>query len=68
VPLDRRRVETTDAGRTWHPFAYSDEAAAGVPSVFVFADDKVGYATVRGDVRRTVDGGAHFVMVKSSWP
>jgi photosystem II stability/assembly factor-like uncharacterized protein len=66
--LQPAALETTDAGKTWHPFAYSDEEAAGVPSVFVFADDKVGYATVRGDVRRTVDGGAHFVMVKNSWP
>lgn len=60
--------ETTDAGKTWHTFTYHDEEAAGVPSTFVFADDKVGYATVRGDIRRTVDGGANFVQIKSSWP
>jgi len=61
-------LETTDAGKTWHSFTYSDEEAAGVFSTFVFATDKVGYATVRGDIRRTVDGGATFVMIKNSWP
>lgn len=61
-------LETTDAGKTWHSFVYSDEEAAGVFSTFVFATDKVGYATVRGDIRRTVDGGATFVMIKNSWP
>lgn len=61
-------LETTDAGKTWHSFTYGDEEAAGVFSTFVFATDKVGYATVRGDIRRTVDGGASFVMIKNSWP
>ena len=61
-------LETTDAGASWHAFAYQDQEAAGVPSNFVFFDDRVGYATARGDVRRTVDGGAHFLLVKGTWP
>jgi photosystem II stability/assembly factor-like uncharacterized protein len=61
-------LETTDAGKTWHAFTHTDEEAAGVYSTFVFATDKVGYATVRGDIRRTVDGGANFVLIKGTWP
>ena len=60
--------ETTDAGKTWHSFSYSDEEAAGVSSNFVFATETVGYGTVRGDLRRTLDGGHTFVMIKNSWP
>jgi hypothetical protein len=58
-------VETTDAGVTWHlyPSAYSQ--AAPIAADFVFADSKVGYGTVRGEISRTVDGGLHWVSVKS---
>ncbi|HET7420543.1 MAG TPA: hypothetical protein VFL27_09200, partial [Candidatus Dormibacteraeota bacterium] len=58
-------LETTDAATSWHAFTYKDEEAAGVQSVFVFVDEKVGYATVRGDLRRTTDGGATFVLIKN---
>ncbi len=60
--------ESTDGGRSWHPFSDDYSDAAGVASQFVFADAMVGYGTVRGDVHRTVDGGAHWSLVKSSWP
>jgi photosystem II stability/assembly factor-like uncharacterized protein len=60
--------ETTDAGQTWHGFTTDYQTAGGVPSVFVFADDKVGYGTVRGELQRTVDGGAHWERIKNSWP
>jgi photosystem II stability/assembly factor-like uncharacterized protein len=61
-------LESTDAGKSWHPFTTDYNDAAGVSSVFVFADDKVGYSTVRGDVHRTVDGGGHWELIKTSWP
>jgi photosystem II stability/assembly factor-like uncharacterized protein len=60
-------LETTDAGKTWHSFT-NDYQGSAVASVFVFVDDKVGYGSVRGQVSRTVDGGAHWVRIKNSWP
>ena len=60
--------ETLDAGQDWHAYSSDYQDAAGVSSVFVFADDKVGYGTVRGGVHRTVDGGAHWETIKGSWP
>jgi photosystem II stability/assembly factor-like uncharacterized protein len=65
---DSTGLETTDAGKTWHTFVTDYADAAGVASVFVFGDDRVGYGTVRGGVHRTVDGGSHWVMVKNAWP
>lgn len=57
--------ETTDAGKTWHPFTSDYVAAAGVPGVIAFGDELVGYSTNRGGIYRTVDGGAHWVKVKT---
>jgi hypothetical protein len=31
----------------------------------VFADDRVGYATVRGLIQRSQDGGAHWSAIRS---
>jgi len=61
-------LETTDAGHTWHSFTSDYNDAAGVASDFVFANANVGYATVRGDLHRTQDGGHHWEMIKTSWP
>jgi photosystem II stability/assembly factor-like uncharacterized protein len=60
--------ETNDAGQTWHSFTTDYSDAAGVASTFVFGGDKVGYGTVSGGVHRTLDGGAHWEMIKTSWP
>ena len=57
--------ETTDAGATWHAFASDYSQAAPVAADFVFADSQVGYGTVRGEISRTVDGGLHWVQIKS---
>lgn len=56
-------VESTDAGATWH--AYATDYAQAAPSVpeIVFADTSVGYATVRGAIQRTSDGGAHWLPI-----
>jgi photosystem II stability/assembly factor-like uncharacterized protein len=66
--LQPSALETTNAGKSWHSFATNYSDAAGVASVVVFADENVGYATVRGDIRRTLDGGAHWELIKTSWP
>jgi photosystem II stability/assembly factor-like uncharacterized protein len=60
-------LETTNAGKTWHEVATDYSDAAGVAPDFVFADSQVGYATVRGDFHRTLDGGAHWTMPPTPW-
>jgi photosystem II stability/assembly factor-like uncharacterized protein len=57
--------ETTDGGATWHAFItdYS-QAAPDTPDI-VFGDPLVGYATVRGAIQRTVDGGVHWTTIKT---
>jgi photosystem II stability/assembly factor-like uncharacterized protein len=60
-------AQTSDAGKTWQAFAsgYPTAAMAGQVS---FASEIVGYATNRGVVYRTIDGGAHWSAIKTSWP
>jgi photosystem II stability/assembly factor-like uncharacterized protein len=57
--------ETLDGGETWHPYASDYGQAAPIASVVLFGDPLVGYATVRGSIQRTTDGGAHWVMIKT---
>jgi len=52
--------ETTDAGVSWHPYASDYSQAAPIAPQVVFADSHVGYATVRGAIARTLDGGLHW--------
>ncbi|MGH2949412.1 MAG: WD40/YVTN/BNR-like repeat-containing protein, partial [Solirubrobacteraceae bacterium] len=61
--LPGRSLETTDAGAAWHAFQSDYSQAAPVGPVTVFADPEVGYATVRGVLNRTVDGGAHWEIL-----
>jgi photosystem II stability/assembly factor-like uncharacterized protein len=58
-------METTDGGATWH--AYTTDYSQGPPvmPVVVFGDASVGYATVRGAIQRTTDGGAHWTTIKT---
>jgi photosystem II stability/assembly factor-like uncharacterized protein len=58
-------VETTDAGASWHLYASDYSQAAPIAADFVFADSQIGYGTVRGEIARTVDGGLHWVQIKS---
>lgn len=60
--------ETLDAGKTWHDFPTDYHTDSTAFESFVFATDKVGYGTDLGKVMRTVDGGAHWELVKTSWP
>jgi photosystem II stability/assembly factor-like uncharacterized protein len=53
-------IETSDAGARWHPYGSDYSQAAPVAADFVFGDPLVGYATVRGSISRTVDGGLHW--------
>lgn len=57
--------ETTDGGATWHPYVTTYQQAAPVSPSVVFGDARVGYATVRGLIQRTVDGGAHWTAIKT---
>lgn len=57
--------ESTDAGATWHAFTTDYSQAAPIAPEIVFADGLVGYATVRGAIQRTADGGAHWTPLKT---
>lgn len=57
--------ETTDAGATWHPYTTDYQQAAPVGPALYFADANVGYATVRGTIQRTIDGGAHWTRLST---
>jgi photosystem II stability/assembly factor-like uncharacterized protein len=57
--------ETTDGGPTWHAYTTDYSQAAPVAPTVVFGDAMVGYATVRGSIQRTTDGGAHWIAIKT---
>jgi len=52
--------ETTNAGASWHQYPTDYTQAAPIAPQVVFADSMVGYATVRGSIARTLDGGLHW--------
>ena len=55
--------ETTDAGATWFASASDYSQAAPVAPEVIFASSNVGYATVRGRISRTLDGGEHWTTL-----
>jgi len=55
--------ETTDGGASWHSYATDYQQAAPVAPQVVFGDASTGYASVRGSIQRTTDGGAHWAPV-----
>ncbi len=57
--------ESTNGGQSWHAFTTDYRQAAPVAPTVTFADGAVGYATVRGSIQRTTDGGAHWNAVKT---
>lgn len=57
--------ETTDGGQTWHSLNTDYSQAAPIAPQIVFGDASVGYATVRGGIQRTLDGGAHWTYIKT---
>lgn len=56
-------AETTDGGATWHPFDTDYRQAAPIAPQIVFGDASTGYATVRGGLQRTTDGGLHWTAL-----
>jgi photosystem II stability/assembly factor-like uncharacterized protein len=56
-------METTDGGATWHAYTTDYSQAAPIAPDVVFGDASVGYATVRGRIKRTTDGGAHWTPI-----
>lgn len=63
--LPGQSLETTDGGRTWSASSSDYSQAAGVAPEVLFADGQVGYATVRGEIQLTVDGGVHWTSIKT---
>lgn len=57
--------ETTDGGASWHAFTTDYQQAAPIAPVVTFGDAQVGYATVRGAIQRTIDGGAHWTSIRT---
>ena len=57
--------ETTDAGASWHPFSTDYQQAAPVAPMVTFGNARTGYATVRGAIQRTTDGGAHWATIRT---
>lgn len=58
-------AETTDSGNSWHLSTSDYSQAAPIAPEVDFADGQVGYATVRGGIQITVDGGQHWTEIKT---
>lgn len=58
-------METTDAGKSWHLSSSDYDQAAPIAPQVVFVDDQVGYATVRGEIKITLDGGEHWAPINT---
>jgi photosystem II stability/assembly factor-like uncharacterized protein len=65
IALSSDAHETTDGGATWHRYTTDYQQAAPVAPLMVFGDANVGYATVRGGLQRTIDGGAHWTPLRT---
>jgi photosystem II stability/assembly factor-like uncharacterized protein len=57
--------ETTDAGASWHPYVSDYSQAAPITPAIEFGSEQVGYATVRGGIKLTQDGGAHWITLRT---
>ena len=57
--------ETTDGGSSWHAFVTTYQQAAPIAPSITFGDAQVGYATVRGTIQRTVDGGVTWITLRT---
>ena len=62
-PADSK--ETTDGGASWHAYTTTYSQAAPIAPAITFGDAQVGYATVRGTIQRTIDGGAHWTTLRT---
>lgn len=57
--------ETIDGGRTWHPLPTDYQDTTPVVPQVVFGDANIGYATARGFIQRTTDGGMHWTSLRT---
>ena len=57
--------QTLDGGAVWQSYTTDYSQAAPIAPDVVFGDATVGYATVRGAIQRTTDGGAHWTTIKT---
>jgi photosystem II stability/assembly factor-like uncharacterized protein len=57
--------QTADGGATWQSYTTDYSQAAPIAPDIVFGDANVGYATVRGAIQRTIDGGAHWTALRT---
>lgn len=57
--------ETTNGGQQWHLFAGDYSQAAPIAPQVVFGNSEIGYATVRGSIQQTRDGGLHWTYIKT---
>jgi photosystem II stability/assembly factor-like uncharacterized protein len=57
--------QTLDGGAVWVSYTTDYSQAAPIAPDLVFGDAAVGYATVRGGITRTLDGGAHWTTIKT---
>lgn len=58
------QIVTRDGGHTWQPAPATAPFAAGVPPVVLFGGPETGYATVRGGIARTRDGGRTWTLLQ----
>lgn len=63
--LPGQSMETTDGGKTWRVSSSDYSQAAPVAPEVDFGDSQVGYATVRGEIQLTIDGGEHWAYLKT---
>jgi photosystem II stability/assembly factor-like uncharacterized protein len=56
---------TLDGGAAWQQFETDYSQAAPIAPDVVFGDANLGYATARGSIQRTTDGGAHWTTIKT---
>jgi photosystem II stability/assembly factor-like uncharacterized protein len=61
-------MQTDDRGGTWTARSDRFAKAGGVAPGLVFPTPDTGYAIVSGGVYRTTDAGAHWELIKSTWP
>lgn len=65
IPAHGQAFETTDSGRSWHPFACDYAQYVVEAPELVFGDDVFGYATAQGGLQKTLDGGAHWIPIST---
>jgi len=58
-------MRSVDGGASWHPYTTTYSQAAPISPTIVFGDAQTGYATVRGAMQRTTDGGGTWSSIRT---